>query len=116
MIESDFIGPMGKRIAEIRRAHNVTQDKLANMLAVTPKHISHSERGVSCLSLDNLIEFCNIFDCSLDYLVWGVTRDKAASKLPQEIIDLLNHGSPAQQDRLNKIFELFLEISKEENE
>ncbi len=111
-MESDFLGPMGKRIGEIRRAHNVTQDMLANMLSVTPKHISHSERGVSCLSLDNLIEFCNLFDCSLDYLVWGITRDKAVSKLPQEIIDLLNQGSPAQQDRLNKIFELFLDLSK----
>lgn len=112
MFESDFIEPMGKRIAEIRKAHNVTQDKLANMLTVTVKHISHTERGVSCLSLDNLIEFCNLFDCSLDYLVWGETRDKAASKLPQEIIDLLNEGSPAQQERLYKIFELFLELSK----
>ncbi|MBE5953327.1 MAG: helix-turn-helix transcriptional regulator [Lachnospiraceae bacterium] len=115
MIESDFIGPMGKRIAKIRKAHDVTQDKLANMLAVSSKHISHSERGVSCLSLDNLIEFCNLFDCSLDYLVWGVTKDKAASKLPQEIIDILNQGNPTQQDRLNKIFELFLEVSKEDN-
>lgn len=114
-MENNFLVPMGKRMAEIRKAHDVTQDKLASMLDVSTKHVSHSERGVSCLSLDNLIEFCNIFDCSLDYLIWGTTRDKATNKLPQEIIDILNEGSPAQLNRLNKIFELYIEISKTDN-
>ncbi|MGN1111709.1 MAG: helix-turn-helix domain-containing protein, partial [Acutalibacteraceae bacterium] len=48
-MESDFKISIGKRIAEIRRSHNVTQEELADHLGVSPKHISHTECGTSSL-------------------------------------------------------------------
>lgn len=110
-MESNYLIPMGKRIGEIRRANHVTQEKLADMLDVSPKHISHTERGTSSLSLKNLIEFCNIFDCSLDYVILGKTMDSCLSKLPLEIIEILNTGTDAQIKRLNKVLELYIELS-----
>lgn len=67
-MDNNILVPIGKRISEIRRSHNVTQEKLSDMLNISPKHISHTECGTSCLSLKNLIEFCKIFNCSLDYI------------------------------------------------
>lgn len=111
-MESNFLIPIGKRISEIRRAKQITQEKLADMLDVSPKHISHTERGASSLSLKNLIEFCNIFECSLDYVVLGKTMDSSLSKLPVEIIETLNTGTDAQIKRLNKVLELYIELTE----
>lgn len=113
-MEDEYLIPIGKRMGKIRRAQHMTQETLANMLGVTPKHISHTERGTSTLSLKNLIEFCNIFDCSLDYVIFGKSSDKATSKLPAEILEILDHGTETQQYRLNKIFELFIEITRDD--
>ena len=111
-MESNYLIPMGKRLGEIRRSHNFTQEKLANMLEVTPKHISHAERGRTSLSIKNLIEFCSIFDSSLDYIVLGKTTDSCLSKLPAEIIEILNTGDDTQIARINKILKMYLEMSQ----
>ena len=50
-MNNDFLIPIGKRIAEIRRSNHVTQEALANELGVSPKHISHVECGTSSNSL-----------------------------------------------------------------
>lgn len=109
-MENDFLIPIGKRMAEIRRAHKMTQEKLADMLEVSPKHISHSERGVSSLSLRNLIAFCSIFECSLDYLILGRTSNIIVSKLPTEITEILTFGTKAQQNRLTRYLEMYLDL------
>lgn len=111
-MENNFLIPIGKRISEIRRSKKITQEKLAELLDVTPKHISHTERGTSSLSLKNLIEFCNIFDCSLDYIIRGKTTDTGLSKLPDGIIEILYSGNENQIKRLNKVLELYIELSK----
>ncbi len=111
-MESKVLIPIGKRISEIRRAHGVTQESLAEQLDVSPKHISHTERGTSSLSLKNLIEFCNIFDCSLDYIIFGATEDSALSKLPIEIVNILQTGDTDEISRLNRYLQMYIELSK----
>ena len=81
---NDTFTAIGARIAEIRRQHKTTQEALADMLGVSPKHISHVENATSSLSLKNLIQFCAIFHCSLDYIIFGKQYDEALSSLPQE--------------------------------
>ena len=110
-MENNNLIPMGKRIGEIRRANHITQEKLADILDVSPKHISHTERGTSSLSLNNLIEFCNICDCSLDYIVLGKSSDKIISRMPTEIFEILDHGTDDQIKRLNKFLEMYIELS-----
>ena len=114
-MEDNFLIPIGKRMAEIRRSHNITQETLAEKLGVTPKHISCVECGISSLSLKNLIEFSNVLDCSLDYILLGEKKDNALSKLPKEIIDVLYSGDEKEIDRLNRYLELYIEMSKEQS-
>lgn len=101
---------MGLRIAEIRRAHDVTQESLADMLNVSPKHISHTECGTSSLSLKNLIQFCEIFHCSLDYIVSGSTSDDVLSKIPFRIIQILHSDDQREIDRLNRYLMMYIEL------
>lgn len=109
-MENTSLAAMGKRIAEIRRSHQITQEKLAEMLSVSPKHISHTECGTSSLSLKNLIQFCQIFDCSLDYIVFGKTADNTLAKLPDQIPQILYSGTSTDVDRLNRFLQVYVEL------
>lgn len=102
---------MGARIAGIRRSHKVTQEKLAELLDVTPKHISHVENATSSFSLKQLVKFCEIFDCSLDYIVFGKTHNAALSILPNEIVEILEHGDAGEKGRLVRYLETFVDIT-----
>lgn len=103
---------MGMRIAEVRRSHNVTQEALSEMLDVSPKHISHTECGTSSLSLKNLTQFCDLFHCSLDYIVFGETTDKVLGQLPNEIVQVLYSDDKEELDRLNRYLQIYVELIK----
>lgn len=101
---------IGKRLAEIRRSNHITQEKLAEMLGVSPKHISHIECGTSSLSLKNLMQFCQIFHCSLDYIMFGRNINDSLSRLPNQISQILYTGSDADIDRLNRYLQIYVEL------
>lgn len=111
-MDNDILIPIGKRISDIRRANSITQEHLAELLNVTPKHISHTECGKSCLSIKTLMEFCRIFDCSLDYIIFGQTESKILAKLPSDIVKILLCGSDAEIDRLNRYLQVYTELLK----
>lgn len=105
---------IGKRIAHIRHKNNMTQEVLANHLNVSPKHISHVERGTSNLSLKNLIELCHFLNCSLDYLILGKNQNDTLSKLPEEIVTILSTGSDKEITRLNQYLQMYLDIKNQD--
>lgn len=107
-----ILNSIGSRIAEVRRSRKTTQEELADQLGVSPKHISHVENSTSSLSLKNLIQFCTLFDCSLDYLVLGNSNSDVLSKLPSEIIQILNTGSDEDIDRLRRYLDIYIELQK----
>lgn len=109
-MDKDILVEIGSRIAMIRRSYGMTQEKLADELGVSPKHISHSENGTSGFSLKNLIQICNLFECSLDYIVFGNRNDSTLSKLPPEIVTVLNTGSKEELDRLNRYLNVLVDF------
>lgn len=109
-MENDILTGIGQRMAEIRRLRNITQEKLADMLDVSPKHISHCENETSYLSLKNLIKFCHLFDCSLDYLILGNQNNDSLSKLPNGIIKIIQTGNEYEIELLNRYLQFYLEL------
>lgn len=103
---------IGKRIATIRKANKFTQERLAELLDVTPKHISHVENGTSSLSLKSLLKFCEYFDCSMDYLVHGKYNSPELNKLPKDIVEILQNGNDETIELLNRYLQIFLEMQK----
>lgn len=79
---------IGSRVKQLRKAHHLTQEQLAEKLSVTSKHISSIERGVSSLSMEKMIELNNIFDCTLDYLITGKNKSDYLGNFP-ELKDIL---------------------------
>jgi len=113
-MDNHTLSAIGARLAEVRRSHGVTQEALADMLGVSPKHISHTENATSCLSLKNLIQFCTIFECSLDYLIMGSQNHTALSRLPNEIITILYTGSEDEINLLNRYLQIYIELKRKQ--
>lgn len=98
---------MGKRIAELRKEHHLTQADLAEALDISIKHCSSVERGLSRLSIEKLIEVTNLFHTSLDYLIQGKCSSNQYLELfPSTLLDKLDNGDEEQL----KLFERYLEI------
>lgn len=109
-MDSDSLRIIGTRIGEIRRQHHMTQETLAEMLGVSPKHISHAECGTSSLSPKNLVQFCKIFDCSFDYIMMGKSTDAALANLPDKICQILYSKNDKEIKRLNRYLQIYIEL------
>jgi len=62
----------GKRIKAAREEKGLTQEKLAELLDLSPTHVSVIERGVKAPRLDTLIRIANTLEVSADELLQDV--------------------------------------------
>lgn len=62
---------LGKRITEIRKENNMTQEELAEKFHVTRQTISNWENGKSYPDVETLVHISNEFNVSLDMLMKG---------------------------------------------
>ena len=75
-----------KRLKEIRKEHNHTQDYLGKKLSINRSLISKYEKGHTLISTTFLIEYVKLYHISSDYLL-GKTDDKIIIKDPTDILD-----------------------------
>lgn len=86
---------IGKKIQTKRKEIQITQEKLSEIIDVSPSYISEIERGSSICSLATLTNIANTLNASLDYLVLGITKNNADNMFT----DILN-SIPAQNQKL----------------
>jgi len=60
---------IGKKIKEKRQQKHISQEKLAELVDVTPSYISNIESGNRVASLPTMLEIAKVLDLSLDYLL-----------------------------------------------
>ena len=107
MVEKDI----GKRIQRFRKKKGLTQEQLAEMINMSPNHLSAIERGVYGVKLDTLVQIINCIDCTADDLFADVIKcgyKVKASRLSDEIENL-----PA--DEQSKIFDVVETMIKNAN-
>lgn len=66
---------IGNRIRTKRKELKLTQDKLSEIIDVSPTYISEIERGCSICSLFTLTKIAQTLHVSLDYLIFGITLE-----------------------------------------
>lgn len=88
---------IGRRIKAARDAKGLTQEALAELVDVTPMHISVIERGFKPTRMDTFCNIANALDVSADTLLQDVI-DHSADSTPAELNDLLN-DLPAKERR-----------------
>lgn len=66
---------IGRRIQIKRKELKLTQEKLSEIIDVSPSYISEIERGSSISSLSTISKISNTLNISLDYLVFGINKE-----------------------------------------
>lgn len=86
---------IGNRIFTLRTNAKLSQEKLAEKLGVSHRHLGDLERGSSNGSVKILIDIAEYFHVSMDYLLLGrdPSRDQFQNEL-QAAIDHLEKSTP----------------------
>ena len=79
----DYKKEMGLRLKERRKEMRMTQEQLSDQLNISIKHYSEVERGITGLSVENIIKISNILHVSIDYLLKGEIKKE---EFPNEMI------------------------------
>ena len=64
------------RLSELRKAKNLKQSDVADLLKITTRHYQEVEYGKINLSMTTLIKLANFYDVSIDYLVGRMDSPK----------------------------------------
>ena len=85
---------LGQKIAELRKAKNMTQLELANKLSITDKAVSKWERDLSFPDINSIPKLAEIFEISVDELmqVKTETKENIGKNKVDEIVDVALKG------------------------
>ena len=70
---------IGKVCQEYRLKNNLTQNQVAELTGLEPRHISQIERGFSKGSIDTLLKLCNAYKITPDIILYDLL-DEATKK------------------------------------
>lgn len=73
---------IGKRIAQARKAKQLSQEKLAELSELSVSAISRIETGHNSTSLKTLKKLCSILDVSLGYLLYDLLPEQQQLQSP----------------------------------
>lgn len=76
MEKKDFNNHIGKIVQEYRLKNNLTQNQVAEITGLEPRHISQIERGFSKGSIDTLIKLCNAYHITPDIILFDLLDDE----------------------------------------
>lgn len=83
---------IGSRIKSQRKSLSISQEKLAELINVTPHYIYEIERGTKAMSLETLTNIALSLEASADYIIFGSrNRYDQISGLTDKDIELLRN-------------------------
>lgn len=77
---------IGRHIRQLRTAHQMTQDDLAQQLHVTRQNISSWETGKSAVSVEHLSALSKLFDVSIEELIYGLSPKRPYQKFQRKYL------------------------------
>ena len=80
---------LGKKIKNIRKSKNITQERLAEIIGIDPKNVSRIENGNSYPSADTLTAIANALNVEI-YELFIFKDNIPIAKMKNEIIDALD--------------------------
>lgn len=102
---------IGRRIKAARENKRLTQEQLAELVDLSPMHVSVIERGVKLPKLETLINIANVLDVSADVLLQDVVNNQ--TKLcASEASELIKQLPRDDQRRVLAALRSFVESTK----
>ena len=98
----------GSNIRTARMRAALTQEKLSEMIGVTPQYLSDLERGLVGTSISTLIRICTELNVSSDFILFGSSSDvdPANSALIEKIQRLPKHKADILERYIDFVFEI----------
>ena len=107
-----YVG-IGARIKICREQAQITQEKLAELISVTPQYLSDLERGITGTSIPTIIRICNVLNASADYILLNKTKD---NKYASVLIERLQNTPPKKlkiiESGINNMYEAINFVSE----
>lgn len=98
---------IGGRIKAERKNLHISQEKLAELVNVSPHYIYEIERGMKAMSLETLINLSEALKLPTDYILFGEKDNERRS-----IYDKLSSMSEERRARAEEAFEALLPYIK----
>ena len=98
----------GKRIKELRKQRNLTQEELSEKLGVFQKQIGNIETGTTFTTMANLAKLAEVFDVDIKDL-FEFDHQKPREEMVGEINDLMAVSS---DEKLKTIYRIIKDITR----
>lgn len=72
---------IGKMFQEYRLKNNLTQNQVAELTNLEPRHISQIERGFSKGSIDTLLKLCNAYKITPDIILYDLLDEETKNSV-----------------------------------
>ncbi|MGN0448319.1 MAG: helix-turn-helix domain-containing protein [Acutalibacteraceae bacterium] len=105
---NDYKKEMGTRIRVRRKKLLLTQEEISEQLGISVKHFSEVERGLTGLSIENLIKLSNILGLSLDFIIKG----KSVKCNWDSTLSLLENVPKEKEDLIKDLIKLGIQLSQ----
>ena len=102
---------IGRRIKTARENKRLTQEQLAELVDLSPMHVSVIERGVKLPKLETLINIANVLDVSADVLLQDVVNNQV-KLCASEASELVSQLPREDQKRVLAALRSFVESTK----
>lgn len=99
---------VGQRIKIAREAKNLTQEDLAEIVDLSPTHMSVIERGVKVPKLDTFVAIANALDVSADALLIDVVTHSTIG-VATELSDAISKLPIKEQKKILKAVKVLAE-------
>ena len=99
---------VGNRLQLARERADYTQERLSELIGVTPNHLSAIERGASGISLEALQKICAVLGISADFVLFGEeNREDESLALAKQ----LSRVPSNQRAGVRKVLSALLELT-----
>lgn len=101
----------GKRLKELRKSKNLTQEKLAEMVGFEPNHLTKIEGGKHFPQPEKLELLARVFDIQIKDL-FDYEHKISKQSLKQKISDWLNEANQAEIEYIYKTINNLRELKR----
>ncbi|MDR0286153.1 MAG: helix-turn-helix domain-containing protein [Clostridiales bacterium] len=86
----------GERLKQIRKDKHLTQEELAKICGISSVFIRYIEKGRSIPNIDLLVDLCNYFNVTPEYLLQDSLKITGNKDEKSEIIKFMDKLTPKQ--------------------
>ena len=97
---------LGKKIQEVRKSKNLTQEKMAELLGIETSSLSNIERGKYYPTAENLAKIADILDIE-PFKLYVFSHNKSISEIKSDINEML---AKANEDELRLVYRVLTSL------